>query len=275
MDEKARKILFETYWSNKGWKENPSTSPKDFLYAKEKGVMFDRITIDHNECIEKIIKTVSSIQIEDIAKAFLSSLSTRRLDWRSGIASYHIAKMIPKHTYTPIVAGYHYIDGKPKITSYTCEVCKNLKYGIKGKEKYQEEDLNVLNFERMKWGGVRHGDLLYTLFDLTEFKKVNPPEPTETDIEIFRNILDKINSCHPGDYPSKLRDKLADIPNLKSNKEERSVMIEILACIGILNPKSWNRTEPGKHDWTYAVFWRGADGYDENIVKKYFGKYLK
>lgn len=68
--------------------------------------------------------------------------------------------------------------------------------------------------------------------------------------------------------------KLAMIPLLKANKDERDVIIEILACIGVLAPKSYNRPEAGKHDWTYATYWRGEDGYDRCVVEKYFGKYL-
>lgn len=45
MDKKAKKILFSTYWSSNGWKmENERyTSPEDFAYAKEKGLMFEPI----------------------------------------------------------------------------------------------------------------------------------------------------------------------------------------------------------------------------------------
>ena len=275
MDKKAKDILFNTYWSSKGWKEKYSTSIDNFKYAKEKGLMFEPRTIGHDECVNEIIKIVDAISLEAVIKAFLSSLSTRRLDWRSGIASYYIAKLIIPHKYMPIVSGYGFINGEPVIASYTCEICKNLKYGVIGSEKYINEDLNIMNFERIKWGGVRHGNLIYTLFDLEQFKKEKITEPTEIDIKIFKSILDAIKSCNSGDSPSKLRDKFKDIPDFRSNNSERSVIIEILACIGILNPKSYNRPEPAKHDWTYATFWRGEDGYDKEIVEKYFGKYLK
>lgn len=41
MDKKAKDILFKTYWSSSGWKDNKSTDPSDFVYAKSKGLMFD------------------------------------------------------------------------------------------------------------------------------------------------------------------------------------------------------------------------------------------
>ncbi len=274
MDKKAKNILFKTYWSGQGWKEEYTTAPDDFLYAKEKGLMFDPITISHDDCVDQIMETVNSISSEQVAKAFLSSLSTRRLDWRSGIASYYIAKLVVPHKYTPVASGYSYKDGKAVSVSYTCEVCKKIKYGVIGKEEYVKNDLNVLNFERLKWGGVRHGDLLYTLFDLKQFQKEQITEPTETDITIFKNILSAASSCKTGDFPGVLRDRLKDIPELESNKSERAVILEILACIGVLRPRSYDRETSGKNDWTFVEYWRGEDGYDTEMVDKYFGKYL-
>ena len=90
---------------------------------------------------------------------------------------------------------------------------------------------------------------------------------------LFNEILKAVDSCNPNDYPSALRDKIAEIPLLKANKAERDVIIEILACIGVLAPKSYDRRESGKHDWTYATYWRGEDGYDKALVDKYFRKY--
>lgn len=276
MDKKAKNILFKTFWSSKGWKMDAERqlAQEDFLYAKEKGLMFDPVTISHDQCIERIIEIVNKITPEQVTKAFLSSLSTRRLDWRSGICSYHIAKLFTAHKYKPVASGCSFIDGKPVVVSYTCEICKNVRDGVVGSEHYENEDLNVLNFERIKWGGVRHGSLLYTLFDLEQFTKEEIPEPTEEDIEILKGILHAVDLCNTGDYPSALRDKLKDVPNLKSNKSERDVIIEILACIEVLQPLSYNRPISGRNDWNFVEYWRGEDGYNKEIVEKYFGKYL-
>jgi len=275
MDKKAKKILFQTYWKN-GWidRKDRKTNPTAFAYAKEKGLMFEPLTISHDDCVKRIIEIASKIKIEEVAKAFLSSLSTRRLDWRSGIGSYFIAQLFIPHKYTPIISGHSYENGKIVHTAYTCEICRDLKYGICGHDFYENEDLNVLNFERIKWGGVRHGNLIYTFFDLEQFAKEQITKPTKDDIEIFKSILHAINSCKQGDYPSVLRDKLKDVPNLKSDKNERSIILEILACIDVLKPASYDRPTPSKHDWTYVLFWRGEDKYNKEAVDKYFSKYL-
>lgn len=125
MNKKAKKILFSTYWKN-GWIDSKDRVLSDecFEYAKSQGLMFDPLSISHDECIDAIDKMVSELSREQIAKGFLSSLISRRLDWRSSLSSYSIAKNIPKHTYTPVISGTSYTDGKPTSHSYTCGVCR-------------------------------------------------------------------------------------------------------------------------------------------------------
>lgn len=103
MDKKAKDILFKTYWSSAGWNDNQQIEPADFAYAKEKGLMFDPLTISHDDCINRIIEIVNTITPERVSKAFLSSLSIRRLDWRSGIGSYSIAKRLYRSVETDVI----------------------------------------------------------------------------------------------------------------------------------------------------------------------------
>lgn len=274
MDKKAKNILFKTYWKN-GWIEDGERkiSSADFEYAKSMGLMFDPITITHDQCLDEIFKILSTISIDKISKAFLSSLSTRRLDWRSSLASYFIAKQLTPHTYTKVVSGESYDEnGEVSHRSYTCGICRDLKYGIIGDQNYKNEDLNVLNFERIKWGGVRHGDLIYTLFDLRQLQQTQIPEPTNEDISIFKAILNTIENSDPDDYPGTLEKNLETV--IKSTKPERKVLIEILACIDILKPKSYERPNRGKHDWVFVEYWRGEDKYNHEAVKEYFKDYI-
>jgi hypothetical protein len=272
MDKKAKKILFNTYWKN-GWidKQNRIITSDDFEYAKSKGLMFDPITITHDECIDKILNIVSKMEPDMAAKAFLSSLSSRRLDWRSGIASYYIAKQIIRHKYKKAVSGYYYEQDK-QIPSYTCGICRDRKYGLIGNERYHNIDLSLYNFERIKWGGVRHGELAYTLFDLEQLFSDEIPEPKDEDLEIFKAILSAIDNCRPDDGPRKLEEKLALV--LKSSKSEREVLIEILACINILEAKSTSRKVSMKSDWTFCEYWRGEDKYNKDVVNEVFKKYI-
>lgn len=273
MDKKAKKILFSTYWKN-GWIDSKDRvlNADDFEYAKSKGLMFEPISISHDECIASIVDLVATISKAQIAKGFLSSLTSRRLDLRSSLSSYSMAKRIPVHQHTPVISGTSYNEGIATSHSYTCSICRDAQYGVGGAEAYVNADLNVLNFERIKWGGVRHGNILYMLFDLKQFNNTDIPEPTAEDIFCFKEILKTIESSAPEDYPSTLEKRLATV--IKSSKTERQMLIEILASIGVLKPSHYDRPRRGKNDWVFAEYWRGEDKYNRAAIDDYFGKYL-
>lgn len=147
MDKKAKQILFKTYWHN-GWIEDSlrTTSPADFEYAKAAGLMFDPLTISHDQCLDEIFKILPEISASRIAQAFLSSLSARRLDWRSGLASYFIATQLSPHRYNAALSGQGYNSaGQITHCSYTCGICRASKYGVIGDKEYKAADLNVLS----------------------------------------------------------------------------------------------------------------------------------
>jgi hypothetical protein len=245
VDKKAKEILFKTYWTSAGWTsdENRKTDPDDFVYAKEKGLMFEPLTISKTELTSKLDKILQAIPLKKITDAFLCSLTNKRLDWRSGLGSYANAKRLLTE---PNISDYYYGHG-------------------------EKQDLNVLNFERIKWGGVRHFSGLYNCLDLELLNKEEVSVPTKQDIDIFRNILKVIDNSQFGDTPSKLRDNIKEV--FKVSKDERHVIMEILGCADIIKPLSLDRKEPGKHDWTFVLYWRGEDKYDKGNVNYYFGDY--
>jgi hypothetical protein len=244
MDKKAKKILFDIYWSPKGWilEKNRKIDPIDFEYAKSKGIMFDSFSISKSELIDKLKEITNRISIQEVSNAFLCSLTTRQLELRSAIASYANALRI--------------VNGE-KIKRWDLQ------------ENYMNEDLNVLNFERLKWGGVRHSQALYNYLDLLLFNETNIAAPKKEDAEIFRGILREIEASAKGEYPSKLRDRLKNI--FKSTKDERSNMLEILGCSQILKPGSYDRPTTGRNDWNFVEYWRGEDKYNSEAVFFYFG----
>ncbi|MDI3319504.1 hypothetical protein [Pinibacter soli] len=241
MDKKAKDILFKTYWSSQGWKGSYQTDPADFAYAKSMGVMFDKLSISKQELLDKLKELLRTISKEDVANAFLSSLTNKRLELRSAFASWvNASKIIQTET----------VDGWLL------------------REKYVDEDLNVMNSERLKWGGVRHSHAIYNYLDLTLFSKLSIDKPSDEDIAIFCSILEAINQSAVGETPSKLRDRLKDV--YKSSKEERSNLLEILGCCHILQPGSYKRSTSFKSDWQFVEYWRGEDKFDANAVFHYF-----
>ena len=264
MDKKAKKILISTFWSSKGWKDHRTIEfcGEDFQYAKAKGLMFDPISIHHDECVARLKRVAEGITKEQLVAAFLSSLSTRALYLRSAMSSWVFAKELPSHDFSP------YIDscGNTHMTHF-CGICNQTNMSCS--EIYKNEELNVLNFERIKWGGIRLNYVLYCLFDLEQFTKLEKMMPIEEDYIILKQILKTVETIPVHDGPRQLEQALKDV--FKSSKDERDVVIEILACIGVLKAGSADRPmRGGKNDWHFAENWRGEDGFNKEAIQFYF-----
>lgn len=256
MDKKALKILTSTYWGAGGWKDDSEVSQTDFEYARLHGVMFDPLTISHDALVSRTMKARDAVSLDDLCRAFLASLSLRALHYRSAIASYMNCESLTRHR--------HKRRDDPGTAIY-CDKCGAL-------EVDEDSDMSVLNFERIKWGGVRHDQILYNMFDLERFAAEGVPDPTRDDVAIFKAILETVASSQPDDFPGALEKRLKDV--VRSNANERKTLLEILACIGVLAPQQYDRPQRGKNDWTFVEDWRGEDGYDEKRVEQLFGKYL-
>ncbi len=265
LDPKAVRILFDTYWRPGGWKHRSEqqTPPGDFAYAKRMGVMFDPVRIRHDDLIKKLADRVSRIDQEGVAAAFLVSLGSRRLELRSALGIYAFARHLPGHRFQGV-------DGR-------CDICGQ------HRDRGKEEDLNVLNFERLKWGGVRHTDPLFTWFDLTEFSKLEVPRPTSEDRGILCGILERARSTPSGVTVQELQRSLTGL--FKSTKSERDILLDILGLSGILetsaHPGFMTRFTPSSRreepPWRFVereypvCWWRGRDGVNETRVRELFG----
>lgn len=267
IDPKALKILQKSYWSSSGWRDPPVTSPADFAYARAAGLMFDPVTYDHNGAVRWLVQTCRQVQATDVARAFLASLSTRRLDLRSALGSYAVFRHLPVHAYAP--------HNPANAGGRWCRRC-----GLDGKR--ETHDLNVLNFERFKWGGVRHQDVIYAALDLERFLATERPAPTDADVATLRGILDAARSLGPKARASNLEPALASL--VKSNKAERAQLLTILAYAGILQSPHCpgfltayvdisDREAPDGHDseWEYPInWWRGSDGVHDGALHYWF-----
>jgi hypothetical protein len=262
IDEKARQILFDTYWTNAGWRDEPSITSERFAYARDAEYMFDPIVLSHDKVLAWIARSYAKVSLADVSNAFLSSLSTRRLDLRSALGSYAIAHNFPQHSF---------IEAKG-----FCAICGMFA------NTTEPEDLSVLNFERFKWGGVRHLDPIYIAFDLERFATSARVPPSGNDLMIMQEIIAITRQLGP---TAKLRDlEKSLVKAFMSNRAEREVLIQILSYCGIFQPQKHSgffkeftnytdRTIPpvNKIDWTYpACWWRGNDGVNSQALTYYF-----
>jgi hypothetical protein len=77
MDQKAVKILFDKYWSSSGWRDK-EIFPEDFEYAKSKGVMFDPISLSHDEIVKRAVVAVGRTSKDQIVKSLPVKLDDKK-----------------------------------------------------------------------------------------------------------------------------------------------------------------------------------------------------
>jgi hypothetical protein len=260
-DKKAIKILFDTFWTPQGWRQDRLVASEDFAYAKSKNVMFDDSSYTHDEAIQTAISYREKTYNSRVADAFISSLSNRRLDLRSALGSFAVIQHLKKHDFTGNQDGL-------------CSIC-----GIySGKHRL---DKNVYNFERFKWGGVRHLNPAFAGVDLALFSQCEFETPSSNDYAILGDLLDIAASMPKNAKLADLDKCLAKV--FPSNSAERRTLMAILGYCGILiDPLRGSfRNEfieyggrdqsSGKNDWPFPVlWWRGHFGVDFSAVQDWF-----
>jgi hypothetical protein len=262
LDKQAVKILVGTFWSSTGWRRDPRVEPEDLAYAKSKGIMFDPVSLSHSEAVKAVNDVVVKIDPSDVASAFISSLSNRRLDLRSALGSFAVGRYLREHAM---------MNGQ---TNEACSYCGEYEFG--------EHDLNILNFERIKWGGVRHDQPNYIAFDLGVFSTLKLPSPQPQDFNILQAILNVVRGMPANARPNQLEKALTGV--FPSNRSERRTLVEILGFAGILVDPSRpdfrsnfvpnnerERTPWHTDDWSYPVqCWNGGYGISENALAEWF-----
>ena len=261
MKNEAIKILLSGYWGKAGWKV-PDFSPDEVQLLTETGLLRPAEYLGHDEALKWALSTRRTVTAASVADAFLYSLTTRDLRYRSALGSFAHLQHMPKHNRKP-AKGFQ---------GDICAVCGfddaqggNIEFG-------------ALNFERHKWGGVRHDQLVYMAYDLELFQKLpTVPDPTDEDREILRRILDASASAKNF---SALKKALG--PIVKSNDSERDSLCQILAYVGILQPPDcpsfadgyvqWDNRGDGnpRSDMNYPLGWWDGQSYCEAAAARWF-----
>lgn len=267
MDE-GKKILLLSFWSSKGW-INPVITDEDFELCKSQGYMFDPPeVITHEEFFSKLDDVLKKVDPKDVANAFLYSLSTRELEYRSALGSYWYAVSIPEKL--------------KKEAPYLCGWSRWSDFELKRTSGY-----NVLNFERYKWGGIRHTKPKYALFDLEQFLLLPKASPNDEDVRILREILSCVAELKPGDKVGALQKTITSKKIFSSNKSETQVLLDILGICGVLSsaehPCYAEKFAPcdgsrdpveSKNDYQYPVNrWYARDGINLERLRIVFEGY--
>ena len=282
MDE-GRKTLF-TLYNGTRWSEI-NISEEAFSVAKRQGYLFDYPKYEsHSESLNRRHDFLSQIEPRDIANAFLFSLSTRKLEYRSALGSYYFLRAIPEHDFmkshneTLAAAGGH------------CYLCGWTAWETSPNRQYIKSGDNFFNWLRYKYGGspVGNMNINYALFDLEQFLKLPKVMPAEEDTQIFMAILSCVDSLNSSDKAGRLRDTITKAKILKSNKDELSVLLGALGICGILASNDFPaydtyfaneyERDPSeyKNDFAYPFNrWHARDGINTEKLNAVFGFALK
>jgi hypothetical protein len=268
-DSRAVKILLNHYWSGGRWRATPGgeTSDADLAYAVEHQTLFKPVALTHDEVWARLLNARDALSLRQVADAFVSSLSTRRLELRSALGSFAVFRRAKAH--------------RPEPQEDKCGVC-----GLYLTEDSEMRDLSVLNFERFKWGGVRHDQPEYATFDLEWFSREAAVPVQPADVERLRLLIAALKVVPGKETSSSLQKRFAAV--LDSNKAERDRVVAILGFCGVLENAERpgyrrrfipfaERGLPSRHfvDMPYpACWWRGSDGVNLEAVKETFGHLL-
>lgn len=261
--------LMATFWSGNGWREPPAwPEPGIMRRAMAAGVMFaPAAPRGHDDWVRTARDAAGRLSGQEVADAFLASFASRRLDLRSALGSYAVARHLPEHPFTSLG------------DDYDCGIC-----GLPRDENSWSP--NELNFERFKWGGVRRDSLEYVAFDLEQFAHAPRLQPTSADIEIGQQALQILRSLPPDTTAAKAGQHLKVIPG---NKDERNALLDILGVCGILETIEYpgyaenfilqkNRKWPDARYifWHYPIcWWRVSDGVNQTALKLFLPQLIE
>jgi len=96
---------------------------------------------NHADIVRQIRQLALAIEPASVAHAFVASITSRKLEYRSALGSYAFARVLPEH---PLVE-------LPGCYATICRDC-----GWSQMPKGEEEPIEHLARERVKYGGVRH-----------------------------------------------------------------------------------------------------------------------
>ena len=217
--------------------------------------MGDDVVREHAGVVQQLRTLAEVVSPRDIGRSFVASLSSRELATRSALGSYAFARVLPDHPLDPVQGAFATI----------CRTCGWSRMPT-GYESLEEETARHLPVERSRYGGLRHLDPHYALFDLTEWRALSPLAPTREDERCLDLLLRTPALLSPNAKAADLEHALRSV--LPSNKVERQTLIRILGYAGVFevpdHPSFFDgyvlpdaRELPRQRfaDWGYPIIW--------------------
>ncbi|WFR60356.1 hypothetical protein P9222_17220 [Paenibacillus amylolyticus] len=171
----------------------------------------------HDETISELKELANQWTVEDAAQAFVASMWSAPMLWRSLLTAKLIASSMPDHEHTPYPS------------SSTCKIC--------GLNVDKATDTTLQWYWRMTSGTPLDGDPFGQVLALRELAGAQePPLPNEYDRWIFRAVLTVLRELPPKTRYSKAalalkKERLLPTQNTYAYRD----LLETLALIGILD----------------------------------------
>lgn len=182
-DKKTISVLKKCYLP---YNSNSEPTEEEWKNGIDNGILVPKSVMTHDEIISEIKLLSDRILVDDAAKAFLYSLSSGDMRYRTTISSLIWAKALPKHSS---------LTNKTEGIYGRCNLC-SCSHGLNYPEEIDFNEFNVFRYLSPTQYGNRpdFGQAEYVLNDLREFEKLPTVEPTEEDYYILNRIFGVIGT---------------------------------------------------------------------------------
>jgi hypothetical protein len=277
VDKKALALLKKYYLP---YNADGQPSEADIKMGIKSEVLVPDSAISHDEMISEIKSLSERISLETAAKAFLYSLSSEDMRYRTAVSSLIWARSLPEHDLLS--------DGAEKTEwrAPSCVIC-GCTHGLNGAEMIDWNKYGVFRYLPPKQYG-RSPDFTcaeYVLNDLREFEKLPAVEPCDEDYSILNGIFACVMELKPHNMDIALLSEIRSRKLINATGNAIHCILGILSICGILES---DEQQGFLHGFTnsgdigdyrdglsfYPLFyWRGKNGVNDTAIKEIFGSF--
>lgn len=277
VDKKALALLKKYYLP---YKASGQPSESDRKKAESTGVILPDTVMTHDEIVAEVRELSRRISLEAAAKAFLYSLSSGDMRYRTALSSLIWAKALPEHVFETK-------EGVKEEWRYSmCNVC-GCTHGITEAESIDWNEYGVFRYLPPKQYG-RDPDFAcaeYALNDLREFEKLPAVEPCDEDYRILNGIFACVKEMKPHNTDTALLSEIRGRKFIDATGNAIHCILGVLSVCGILEGTdnkgflhsytNCSERGEGRDGLTFYPlnFWRGRNGVNYGAVSEIFGSF--
>ncbi len=277
MDKKALAILKKNYLPYEP-KERPSDAEKE--NAIKRGVYVPESAMTHDEIVTEIKALSERISVESVAKAFLYSLSSGDLKYRTALSSLIWARSLPTHKLILKDVNEY---GRRVVS---CNVCGCV-HGLEKQENIDWNEYGVFHyFSPIDYGRKPNFSCAeYVLNDLRAFEKASEVEPRDEDYRILNGIFACAKEMKSHNMDTAL---VSEIRKRRFFSATGNGIHCILGTLAICDVFESSEHRGFLHSFTNAgdfnvrrdgltfyplYYWRGKNGVNYDAVNEIFGSF--